>query len=171
VLAAAGSLVVILMLVSPQVRAIPGSTLIWLVCSVLMIGCCMGLVADAPRMFIWMSLVLLVVRITFDFVVLPIRAINYQENVCREDCRRLIDNHPQQKFYVYGKTQTQNVAKFYLAAYSNQVIRITDKADDPSALYLVDRNIHDDFPGLQVDSVKLERSQVLAVMKINNTVN
>jgi hypothetical protein len=83
----------------------------------------------------------------------------------------MINNHPGEKFYVYGKTQTQNVAKFYLAAYSYQIIRITDKADDPSALYLVDKNLYNGFPGSQVDSVRLERDQVLAVMKINSDVN
>ena len=171
VLAALGCIAILLMLVSPQVRTIPGSVWIWLVCSVLIIFCCIGLIGDAPRMFIWMSLALLVVRITFDLVVLPIRAIDYQENVCREDCRRMINNHPGEKFYVYGKTQTQNVAKFYLAAYSYQIIRITDKADDPSALYLVDKNLYNGFPGSQVDSVRLERDQVLAVMKINSDVN
>lgn len=171
VLAAAGTIVVLLMMVSSQVRSLPGIVWVWLACSALMLFSCFGLIVDAPRMFIWMSLALLVVRITFDFVVLPIRAIDYQENVTREDCRRMINIHPPQKFYVYGQTQTQNVAKFYLSVYANQIIHIVDKADDPSALYLVDRNMHPDFPGTVVDSVILERSQVLAVMKINSPVN
>ena len=167
VLAVAGSIVVLFMIFHPQVRTIPGSIAFWLVCSVLMILCSLGLMVDAPRMFIWMSLVLLSVRIAFDFVVLPIRSITHQENVCREDCRRMINNHPGEKFYNYGQTATMNVARFYLSTYSNQIIRITEKVDDPNALYIVDRQLYPNFPGIQVDSVKLERSQVIAVMKLN----
>ncbi|HEX5111445.1 MAG TPA: hypothetical protein VFV79_01250, partial [Saprospiraceae bacterium] len=71
------------------------------------------------------------------------------------------------KFYNYKQTATMNVARFYLSTYSNQIIRVTDKTDDTDALYMVDRQLYPDFPGTQVDSVKLERSQVIAVMKIN----
>jgi len=166
VLAAAGSIVMLLLIAHPQVRALPGSQLFWLGCSVLMVFCSLGLIVDAPRMFIWMSLALLSVRIAFNFVVLPIRSIDHQENVTREDCRRMIGNHPDSKFYNYKQTATMNVARFYLSTFSNQIIRITDKTDDPNGLYIVDRQMYPDFPGTQVDSIKLERSQVIAVMKL-----
>jgi Zn-dependent membrane protease YugP len=111
VMAAAGSIVILLMIAHPQVRAIPGSILFWLCCSMLMVFCFLGLILDAPRMFIWMSLALLSVRIAFDFVVLPIRSVTRQENVCREDCRRMIDNQPDKKFYNYRQTATMNVSQ------------------------------------------------------------
>jgi 4-amino-4-deoxy-L-arabinose transferase-like glycosyltransferase len=168
VLASMGSLVTALMLLYPPVRDIPGIVWIWLVCSVLLISSCIGLIMDAPRMFLWMSLALLVVRIAFDFVVLPIRSIDYKENICREECRRMTGNHPGQKLLVYGQTLTENVARFYLSAFSNQIIRITDTAEDSSALYIVEKKMYPDFPGTQVDSVILERGQVLALMKIIN---
>jgi hypothetical protein len=37
---------------------------------------------------------------------------------------------------------------------------MTDKADDLNALYIVDRQMYPYFPGTQVDSIILERSQV-----------
>jgi len=165
ILVSLGSIVILLMLVSPQVRDIPGSILIWLFCSVAMVFCLIGLIADAPRMFLWMALALLVVRSAFNLVILPIRAIDYQENICREDCRRMIGNHPNEKFYIYGQTPTENVARFYLSAYSNQLIRVSNKADDPAALYIVEKTMYPDFPGVQVDSVITERENVLAVMR------
>jgi len=161
-----GSIVILLMLIYPPARDIPGSIGIWLIGSVLIVIFCIGLITDASRMFIWMSLSLLVVRIAFDLVVLPLRSIDYQENVCREDCRRMTGNHPDKKLLVYGQTQTQSVARFYLSSYSNQIIRITDKTDDPLALYIVEKKMYPDFPGTQVDSLILERGQVLALMEL-----
>jgi len=166
ILASLGSVVVLLMLFYPPVRSIPGSVLIWMVTSVLLISCCLGLIFDGPRMFIWMSLCLLVVRIAFSLIVLPIRSIDYQENICREDCRRMIRQHPSQIFLIYGQTATQNVARFYLSSYANQIIRNTDKVTDPSALYLVDRKMYTDFPGHQLDSVITERGQIIALMQV-----
>jgi 4-amino-4-deoxy-L-arabinose transferase-like glycosyltransferase len=167
VLVALGSIATMLMLVYPPVREIPGSMLIWLFCSVAIACCLLGLIADAPRMFLWMALALLVVRSTFNLVILPIRAINYQENICRADCLRMTGKHPDKKFYLYGQTPTENVARFYLSAYTNQVITFSDKADDPLALYIVERKMYPEFPGMQVDSVITERKNVLAVMELS----
>jgi hypothetical protein len=168
VLVSLGSIAVLLMLVYPPVRDIPGSVWIWLFCSVAIACCLLGLIADAPRMFLWMALALLVVRSTFNLVILPIRAIDYQENICRADCLRMTGNHPNEKFYIYGQTPTENVARFYLSAYSNQIIRVSDKADEPAALYIVEKTMYPDFPGTQVDSVITERENVLAVMKLRS---
>ena len=168
VLASLGTLVVLLMLVYPPVRNIPGSVLIWLFASAAMACCLLGLIADAPRMFLWMALALLVVRSAFNLVVLPIRATGYQENICRTDCQRMTGNHPGEKFYIYGQTPTENVARFYLSAYSNQLIRVSDIADDPVALYIVEKTMYPEFPGMQLDSVITERENILAVMKLQD---
>jgi 4-amino-4-deoxy-L-arabinose transferase-like glycosyltransferase len=166
VLVSLGSVAALLMLVYPPVSEIPGSIWIWWICSLILIICGVGLVADAARMFIWMALALLVVRSTFNLVVLPLRAIDYQENLCRQDCQRLYAHHPDDKLVVYDQTQTQGVARFYLSSYFHQVLPITRKTDDTSALYIVDRSMYPDFPGTLVDSLLLERDQVMGVMRL-----
>jgi hypothetical protein len=117
-------------------------------------------------MVLWMAIALLVVRITFDIVVLPLRAMEFKENLCRQDIRRAAQNHHDDKWLIYGETETHQVARFYTSAYTNQIIRKTNEASDHNALYIVNKKLYPTFPGVQVDSIMLERGQILALMKI-----
>jgi hypothetical protein len=91
--------------------------------------------------------------------------LDFQENICREDCLRLAKKYGDHTWYIYGETQTHEVARFYTSGYSGQIIRRDDTAGDPSAYYLVDRILYPDFQGDLIDSLLLERSQTLAFMR------
>ena len=166
ILAALGTVMVLLMFVHPPVRKLPYVFPVWIISLALLLFTLVGLFRDSARMFIWMSIALLVVRITFDMVVLPLRAQEFKENACRKDIRRAADIHADKKWLIYGETETHQVARFYTSAYTNQIIRKTESANDTNALYIVDRLLYPAFPGVQVDSIMLERGQVLALMRI-----
>jgi hypothetical protein len=166
ILATLGTAFVMLMLIHPPVRSLPFVFPVWIMSLLLLLLCLLGVIRDSARMIIWMAIALLVVRITFDMVVLPLRAMEFKENLCRADIRRAADHHDQVTWLIYGETETHQVARFYTSAYTNQIIRKTNEATDHNALYIVDKKLYPTFPGEQVDSMMLERGQVLALMKI-----
>ncbi len=125
----------------------------------------LGLWHDRDRTFLWMALMLLVVRIVFNLVVLPLRSIDWRENLCREDCRRAAEAHTDAPWYVYGETYTGEVARFYTSAYTGRIIPHVDTVMDSGGYYIVDRPLNPDFPGIQVDSLLLENRQVFAIMR------
>jgi hypothetical protein len=122
-----------------------------------------GLKADTMRMFVWMSMALLVVRIAFNLVVLPVRAGESQENVTRADSRRLAAAHGDWPWLIYKETETHEVARCYTSIYKNEVIHTADTAVN-GAYYLVDTSLYRSFPGIPVDSLILERGQRLMLM-------
>jgi len=77
----------------------------------------------------------------------------------------LADAHGEETWYLYKETFPHEVARFYTAAYSDQIVRYTQDITDKNALYLVDRKLYPDFPGVMVDSLKTEGNQVLALMR------
>jgi len=160
------TLIVILMPLVEQVRTLQGIHLVWFAGIILMVFCFLGVFLDVPRMFIWFSITMLVARLLFNLIVLPIRAVTFRENDCREDCRRLAMNHDDKSWYIFGETEIHQVARYYTSGYTNQIIRKTDTVKDSSALYLVDRTLYPGFPGIQIDSLLLERGQVIAMMKV-----
>jgi hypothetical protein len=125
----------------------------------------LGLWHDRGRTFLWMAFTLLVVRIIFNLVVLPLRSIDWRENLCREDCRRVAAAHADAPWYVYGDTYTGEVARFYTSAYTGRIIPHVDEVVDTGGYYIVDRPLNPDFPGIQVDSLLLENRQVFAIMR------
>ncbi len=125
----------------------------------------LGLWHDRGRAFLWMALMLLVVRIVFNLVVLPLRSLDWRENLCREDCRRAAAAHADAPWYVYGETFTGEVARFYTSVYTGRIIAHVDDVVDTSGYYIVDRPLNRDFPGIQVDSLLLENRQVFAIMR------
>ena len=103
----------------------------------------------------------------FNLVVIPIRSMDSAENRCREDCSRLARKHGDSTWYIFGKTETHQVARFYTANFTQHIIRKTGKADNPEAFYLVDPALYPDFDGSETDSLLLETGQKIALMKIN----
>jgi 4-amino-4-deoxy-L-arabinose transferase-like glycosyltransferase len=167
-LAAIALAVIIILPLIPQLKEVPGLYLIWIVCGIIMGGAVLGLQKDKARMFIWMSISLLVVRIVFNLVVLPVRATEFQENVTRADCLRLAETHGDRSWYIYGETETHQVARCYTSIYKNEIIRVAEQLDaDANAYYLVDKALYPALPGITVDSLILERGQRISLMDFN----
>ncbi len=158
-------LAVLLMPIEEKVRSMPGIHFIWIGGSLGLGFCLLSLYFDSKRIFYWRSIALLVFRIVFDGVVLPIRAIDHPSNVCREDCKRVAAKFGDSRWYLYGETFPHEVARFYTSGYTHQIILHTNTATDQSAFYLVDRKLYPDFPGLEVDTLILEDGHVISLMK------
>ncbi len=161
------TLMILLMPLDVRVNALPGIVLIWIIGSVLILFCFLGVLMDSRRMFIWIPIALLVARSVFNLVVLPVRSMSSMENSSREDCRRLAAYHGDKAWYIFGQTETHQVARFYTSSFTNQIIRKTETVVDSTALYIVDLRLYPGFPGRQIDSLLLERGQVIALMQIN----
>jgi len=125
-----------------------------------------GLWTDKARTFFWMAIAMLVVRIVFDAVVLPLRAEDSRENACRTDCRRTTILYGDRPWYMFGKTYTGEVARCYTSLYTGRVIPHTDEPVDPDGVYIVDQPLHPEFPGEPIDSLLMENRQVFALMRI-----
>ncbi len=149
----------------PGAGQVPGIWWIWPVSAVLMGFCLAGMMFDQNRMFIWMVIGLLGARIVFDLVVLPSRASTARSNVIRDDCQRVADIYKDNTWYLYKETYPHQVARCYLSVYTDQIIGYSDHVEDPQAIYLVDRKLYADFPGILVDSVKIEMNGSLALMQ------
>ena len=108
---------------------------------------------------------LLVIRILFDVVILPLRAETSKENITRESCQNAAA-HAERPWFNYGMTELHEVARFYTAAYSDQIIRKTYLLPEQDALYLVEEGCYPEFPGMAIDSIVLERGQIVYLMKL-----
>ena len=120
------------------------------------------------QILLWTCISLLCFRIIFNGIVLPIREKSSTENACKEDCKRIAALFPNKQWLIYGQTQTHQVARFYTSVFSNQIIRKSYLTNKPEALYLVDLKLYPGFPGTLVDSLILEKKQIIYLMKTNN---
>lgn len=165
-LAAIVALLIIAMPLDTRVSELNHVWIIWLIGSLLIIFCFIAIVRDTARILLWLCISMLVTRSVFNLVVLPDRKMTFQENKCREDCQRLANTFGDQTWYIFGKTQTHDVARFYTSNYTQQIIRKTKDVTDSTAYFLVDRNIYKSLNGAVVDSLQLERGQIIYLMKL-----
>ncbi|MBK9982504.1 MAG: hypothetical protein IPP15_08775 [Saprospiraceae bacterium] len=157
---------ILLMPLNSRVYSIQGIFLIWIIASLLMLICFAGVLFDSKRMFLWVAITLLVTRSVFNYVVLPLRAHDFTENRCREDCMRLAAAHGDKAWFIFGKTEVHEVARYYTSGYKNQIIRKTESIQDSTGYYITDLSLYPDFPGEKIDSLVLERGEVIAFMKV-----
>jgi hypothetical protein len=165
-LAGAALLAVLIMPADGQVRSLPWIIFIWLGGVTALGFCFLSILYDSTRSFLWFAITLFVVRFIFDVVVLPIRQKDWAENICRDDCLRLAEKYGDHSWYLYKETFPHEVARFYTSGFTNQIIHKVDVAEDTTAYYLVDRTMYPDFPGTEIDSLILERGQILGLMQV-----
>jgi 4-amino-4-deoxy-L-arabinose transferase-like glycosyltransferase len=160
------ALFIIGMPLSAQVRTLPDIRFFWIAGTLLITLCFLCLLVDGSRIFYWFAVAMLIIRLViFDVVVLPLRKIDHNVNICREDCRRVAEKYQHGRWYLYGKTFPHEVARFYTSGFTNQIIYKVDTVIDSSGYYLVDRTLYPDFSGTMIDSLRLESGQVLALMR------
>ena len=165
-LAAAAWLGTMSLPIAAEVRSVAGFWWMWIGMGVVLGLTLLGLIWDESRTFLWMAIALLGVRCVFDTAVLPLRSEQNDVNAIREDCHRLAQQHKGKEIRLYKETFTHQVARCYLSMYTDQIIRYTDAADSQEVLYLVDTALYPDFPGMRIDSVKIEMNGRLALMQL-----
>lgn len=161
------ALFIIGMPLSEQVRSLPYIALFWIIGAILVTGCFFCMLVDGIRIFYWFALAMIIVRLViFDAVVLPLRKIDHNVNLCREDCHRIAEKYGHERWYLFGETFPHEVARFYTSGYTNQIIHKVDTVIDSSGYYLVDRTLYPDFPGTMIDTLRLESGQSLGLMRV-----
>lgn len=151
----------------PQLTIIPHLTF-WAIGSfVIMLLLAITVTVDHRRYLLWFCAALLVIRIVFNGVIIPVRNTSDKSNYCREDSFRATLFKKDSPWYVYGKTDMHMVAKFYATRDLNAIIHRVHKADDTSAIYIVDQYLYPDFNGTRVDSLYVETGRYLNLMKLN----
>ncbi len=148
-----------------RARELPWWIPAYLGCSLLITFALPGIIWDEKRAVIWLSIVLLTVRIGLDAFILPHRKSEDRAHYTRDDASRLATTWGHRDWYVYGQTETHRVAGFYLTRAVNRIIYTTHEAADTSALYLVDPALYPRFEGKAVDSIRLENGYVLPLMQ------
>lgn len=147
-----------------KTRNLPGIHLTWICCAGGITLCVAGIWADRARRLWWLVPALLLVRLVFDLVILPLRLQEDKANWPRVDMPRLASHWGDRTWWIYGDTETHQVARFYISRDVGNIVRRTQRTDHPKAIYLVDRVLYPDFPGQTVDSLRLETGQKLYLM-------
>jgi hypothetical protein len=139
---------------------------VWLGGGLAMTFFTLAMLADRRRIFLWFAAALLVVRIGFNGMILPFRMEDDKCTVARADATRLAARWGDREWRIYKETELHQVSRFYTTNALQKIIRKSETANDPKALYLVDTTLYLDFPGYAVDSLRLESGQALALMQV-----
>lgn len=112
--------------------------------------------ADKSRFLLWFVAAIVIVRIGFDVIVLPVRHKDNDLTTSRRDAIRMADKYRDRHWYVYADSQTREPAMFYATVRLGYIIRRTDRTDIPNALYLVNANQCPEFEGTCVDTLRTD---------------
>ncbi|MBK8483308.1 MAG: hypothetical protein IPL31_02855 [Saprospiraceae bacterium] len=148
-----------------RIQYVDGVLWIWLASTILIIFAILGLLGDEQRMVLWFAIGILILRLTFSAVVLPIRAQTCSENKCRESCLAMRTKYIGNTWYIYDTTQIHQVARFYTTYFGSEIIRKTKDPEIKNGIYLVDLNLYPDFKGRIVDTLLLEKGEIIQLMK------
>ena len=109
----------------------------------------------------WLIMALLVVRIGFDLVVIPVRTDESIVTRARRDVRALADKYEDRNWYVYGDTAyIREPASFYFTQRLNRIIPRTMDAGQPNAVYIVSPMVTPDFPGKCLDTLQTDYPEI-----------
>jgi len=111
---------------------------------------------DRERFLWWFVAGLLIVRIGFDLVVLPVRHHENDTSIPRRDAIRLAEKYRDRHWYVWSDSETREPAMFYTTSTLGYIIERTDNMDIPNALYLVNMRQYPDFEGRCLDTLRTD---------------
>lgn len=156
VLLAAGLAVTIVLPFIGQLKSLPGILPISAGLIVLMVLFTTAYFADRQRFLLWFVAAIVVVRIGFNLIVLPVRHHNNDLSTSRRDARRMVEKYADRKWYVYADSETREPAMYYATAGLGYIIRRTDRTDIPNALYLVNMRQYPRFEGTCLDTLRTD---------------
>jgi hypothetical protein len=113
---------------------------------------------DKQRRLMWFLVALLVARVCFDLVVLPIRTKESVVTRTKNDVLELTKKYPDKHWYVYGDAYIREPVSFYLTNKVGYIIKRTWDTDIPNAIYLVSHQDYPTFPGRSLDTLQTDYS-------------
>lgn len=140
----------------PQVNFLPGIWPISIVLTVVFALLASMYFIDKERFLWWFIAAVLVARIGFDLIVLPVRNDENDTFIARRDVNQMADKYRDRRWYVWGDSEIREPAMFYATARLGYIIERTDRTDIPNALYLVNMRQYPDFEGTCVDTLRTD---------------
>ncbi len=111
---------------------------------------------DKERFLWWFVVGLLVVRLGFDLVVLPVRHHENVDSIARRDAIQMADKYPDRRWHVWADSETREPAMFYATARLGYIIERTYDKEIPNALYLVNLRQYPNFEGKCLDTLRTD---------------
>ena len=111
---------------------------------------------DKQRFMWWFVAALLVIRIGFDLIVLPIRHHENDISIARRDAIDMAVKHGDRHWYVYADSETREPAMFYATARLGYIVERTNDTGIPNALYLVNLRQYPHFQGRCLDTLRTD---------------
>lgn len=140
----------------PEVNSLPGIWPLSLIIALIMALLAVMYFWDKRRFLWWFIVALLVTRIGFDLIVLPVRHRGNDITVARRDAIRMADKYRDRRWYVYADSETREPAMFYATKRLGYIIRRSDRTDIPNALYLVNMRQYPRFDGRCLDTLRTD---------------
>lgn len=153
---AAGALATMAVPFIGQLGSLPGIIPVSVGLILLMTLCTVMYFADPQRFLLWFVAAIVVIRIGFDLIVLPVRHQDNDLTNSRRDAIQMADKYKNRHWYVYADSETREPAMFYATARLGYIIRRTDSIDIPGALYLVNMRQYPGFDGTCVDTLRTD---------------
>ncbi len=123
------------------------------------------------RLIWWFVGALLVGRICFDLVVLPIRTQDSIVTPARADVWALAAKYPDKYWYVYGDAYIREPVSFYLTNSVGYIVQRTWDVQIPNAIYLVSHQAYPEFPGICVDTLQTDYPELQIRIHLSNGEN
>jgi len=123
---------------------------------------------DKERFLWWFLLGLLVVRIGFDLVILPVRHHENDTSIARRDAIRMTEKYRDRRWYLWGDSYTREPAMFYATSHLGYIIERTEDRDIPNALYLVNMNQYREFEGKCLDTLRTDYKETTLLLYVRD---
>ena len=123
---------------------------------------------DGRRFLWWFILAMLIVRIGFDLIILPVRHHENDTSIARRDAIQLAEKHRDRRWYVWADSETREPAMFYATAKLGYIIERTDRRDIPNALYLVNLRQYPDFDGKCLDTLRTDYKTTTLLLMVTD---
>ncbi len=145
----------------PRLAGVPNLTLIATGLSLLATLIALMYLHDKNRYLWWFVAGLLVFRLTFDLVILPIRARESFTTTLREETYRLADKYKDRQWWLYGRSDIREPTSFYFTNRAGRIIQRDYNISHPNALYLVNPVMYPQFPGQLMDTLQTDYPEVV----------
>lgn len=139
-----------------QVNFLPGIWPLSIVLTVVLATLAAMYFIDRERFMWWFITALLVARIGFNLIILPVRNHENDTFIARRDVLQMVDKYKDRRWYVWADSETREPAMFYATARLGYIIERTDQPDIPNALYLVNMRQYPDFEGRCLDTLRTD---------------
>ena len=123
---------------------------------------------DKERFLWWFIAGLIVVRIGFDLIVLPVRHHENDTSIARRDAILMAEKHRDRRWYVYADSETREPAMFYATDRLGYIIERTDRTDIPNALYLVNLRQYPNFDGRCLDTLRTDYTTTTLLLMVKD---